>query len=366
MPQDFRTFSFRGCSYGEFPETIATISASVGEGGENDPDDTTTIQTLLNNVPITAAGPHPLLAVDGKVGRLTIGAIRKFQARHLGWSDGRVDPDGPTLPELHSFSPNPDADGLDRSNPNQRRRAHVSVMAETIRRATAISVLPDARKVIRKTLLELDLVVLKLTKQALQIEDIFRGTGPEQRAFRVFNQHFAISKLSTNAARKSLDFVRMTYATMRATLDQRPGFFGGDPFGANMVEVDPITEYVPKLEHAFAYSPLQTANQQKLRRLGVTPYRIYFTNLIDKSSRDFYLYAVIHELAHFVDDEKKVMIQDHAYGWENRYQTLPHALRIRNADCYSAAAFDLALGNTRLAAIYPQLRVIELDPVIIR
>ena len=155
MHQDFRTFSFRGCSYGEFPETIATISTSVGEGGENALDDTTTIQTLLNNVSVAAAGPHPLLAVDGKVGRLTISAIRKFQARHLGWSDGRIDPDGPTLPELRSCSQNPVASSQDSSNPNQLRRAPMSVMAETIRRATAICVLPDARRVIRKTLYEL-------------------------------------------------------------------------------------------------------------------------------------------------------------------------------------------------------------------
>jgi len=75
---------------------------------------------------------------------------------------------------------------------------------------------------------------------------------------------------------------------------------------------------------------------------------------------------VLHELAHFVDDETKVHIGDHAYGWEDKYKTLPHPTRIRNAECYSACAFELAFGNARLAGIYPALRVIEVDPVVIR
>lgn len=316
-------------------------------------------------MPAGNGGPQPRLAMDGIVGKLTIGAIHRFQARHLGWSDGRIDPDGPTLPRLRSYSANLDASGLDAPNPNQQRRAHVSIMAESIRRTIAISVLPHARQAIRKTQYELDLVMLKLNKEVLHIKDLFRGGGPEQRSFRVFNTHFAIAQLSTREAKQNLNFVRETFATMRAILDRRRGSFGGNPWGETIVEVDPITEYVKELEHTIAYSPYQTGNQKRLTRLGISPFRIYFTNLIDGSSFDRYLYAVIHELAHFVDDEKKVKIEDHAYGFQEKYKTLAHNLRIRNADCYSAAAFDLALGNARLAAIYPNLRVIEIDPVII-
>ena len=59
-------------------------------------------------------------------------------------------------------------------------------------------------------------------------------------------------------------------------------------------------------------------------------------------------------------------IIDNAYGWEDKYLTLPHDKPIRNAECYAACAFELAFGNERLASIYPKLRVLEIDPVIIR
>jgi hypothetical protein len=38
---------------------------------------------------------------------------------------------------------------------------------------------------------------------------------------------------------------------------------------------------------------------------------------------------------------------------------------MRNADCYGLLAFEFFAGNQRLAQIYPKLRVIEIDPVVI-
>jgi peptidoglycan hydrolase-like protein with peptidoglycan-binding domain len=64
---------------------MADISASVGEGGRNLPDDTRTVQGLLNtarqNDGLTA------IAVDGLVGPETVGAIRAFQQSRLGFND---------------------------------------------------------------------------------------------------------------------------------------------------------------------------------------------------------------------------------------------------------------------------------------
>jgi hypothetical protein len=56
-----------------------------------------------------------------------------------------------------------------------------------------------------------------------------------------------------------------------------------------------------------------------------------------------------------VDDERKVGIIDHAYGWEHKYLTLPHDRRIHDAECYAARAFELAFGNERSANIRPKL-----------
>lgn len=83
-----------------------TISASVGRmGGVNRPDDVTTVQELLNQVPTNSGGAAPPLRPDGLCGNKTIRAIQEFQLHHFGWSgaDGKVNPDGETLRKLNEF-----------------------------------------------------------------------------------------------------------------------------------------------------------------------------------------------------------------------------------------------------------------------
>ena len=69
----------------------ASIRSSVGQGGRNRSDDVETVQLLLNR-----QGQRPSLVPDGDCGKKTIGAIKAFQQKELGWKDGRVDPDGKT------------------------------------------------------------------------------------------------------------------------------------------------------------------------------------------------------------------------------------------------------------------------------
>jgi peptidoglycan hydrolase-like protein with peptidoglycan-binding domain len=76
------------------------IGKSVGLGGANVKTDVQLVQSLLNLVAPIALAPKPLLNIDGLVGPLTIGAIKQFQSRTLGLSDGRVDPGGPTFGRL--------------------------------------------------------------------------------------------------------------------------------------------------------------------------------------------------------------------------------------------------------------------------
>jgi hypothetical protein len=361
MASDFQAFSLRGCFRGSFEST--ELSGSVGQGGRNQADDVSRVQRLLNGVAADQGGPQPELEVDGKVGPLTIRAISQFQKRHLGFSDGRVDPGGPTITELE-LRAEPDASLLDNlkgppaAAPNSQGN---SIQAQTIRRLTAISVIPDARRAIEKTLLELDQIRLRLNLPAKT------PLLPTSKSEVVLNQHFAMGALAKSAKLSSLVFLQATFAKMKAMLDGRRGFFGGDPFGANILEADPIPPPRPKdMRDAFAYSPKQTADKALLKRLGISPSRLYFTSLIDGKSRDFFLYALMHELAHFVDDEKTAAIKDHGYGHEDKYLTLPHALRMRNAECYALLAFEFFAGNARLAQIYPKLRVINLDPIVIR
>jgi peptidoglycan hydrolase-like protein with peptidoglycan-binding domain len=78
---------------------MSRISASVGQGGENRPDDVRTIQKLLNEQSLP---PQRALEVDGHAGERTIEAIRHFQSSKVGLKnpDGRVDSRGKTLQML--------------------------------------------------------------------------------------------------------------------------------------------------------------------------------------------------------------------------------------------------------------------------
>jgi peptidoglycan hydrolase-like protein with peptidoglycan-binding domain len=83
------------------------IEGSVGYSGRNMAAHVMTVQYLLNCVPANRGGPGTELAVDGIVGPMTLGAIRRFQTFNFGRADGRVDPNGKTLHALQSFDPYP-------------------------------------------------------------------------------------------------------------------------------------------------------------------------------------------------------------------------------------------------------------------
>ncbi|MGB3280801.1 MAG: hypothetical protein WBA92_16555, partial [Pseudorhodobacter sp.] len=73
--------------------STASISASVGKGGKNRPADVKTVQMLLNHHGAS-------LKTDSDCGKLTIGAIEKFQSDKFGWKDGKIDPGGKTFGAL--------------------------------------------------------------------------------------------------------------------------------------------------------------------------------------------------------------------------------------------------------------------------
>lgn len=73
------------------------ISASVGRGSVNKPDDVIVIQILLNRIPATDGGPDPQLDADGLIGPKTLAAIDGFQQQYQLGSDGRIDPGGKML-----------------------------------------------------------------------------------------------------------------------------------------------------------------------------------------------------------------------------------------------------------------------------
>ncbi|MGH9791684.1 MAG: peptidoglycan-binding domain-containing protein, partial [Candidatus Acidiferrales bacterium] len=82
------------------------ITASVGKGGVNRPQDVRIIQALLNMCRSRTGIAAPL-ATDGRIGRKTIAAIGAFQRAVSGATqpDCRVDCGGITLGLLQRFVP---------------------------------------------------------------------------------------------------------------------------------------------------------------------------------------------------------------------------------------------------------------------
>jgi murein DD-endopeptidase MepM/ murein hydrolase activator NlpD len=74
---------------------MATISASVGQGGVNRAPDVRTVQHLLNEYFRASMVPE-----NGFCGPETITAIINVQKKFMSNPDGRVDPNGRTLKEL--------------------------------------------------------------------------------------------------------------------------------------------------------------------------------------------------------------------------------------------------------------------------
>lgn len=103
------------------------ISASVGEGGQNNKDDVRKVQNLLNR-----HGLRPKLDETGELDDRTIKAIKKFQEIKLGTVDGLVEPDKNTWKALlgqkvERVEPAPNATPTDTSqqpaNPNNNPAA---------------------------------------------------------------------------------------------------------------------------------------------------------------------------------------------------------------------------------------------------
>jgi|GEM_PF-4465326 len=83
----------------KFEDTVG-ISASVGEGGRNKPEDVSVVQRFLVNANLLQERD-----IDGKVGDQTIQAIETFQQQRLGWHSGLVEVNSNTWNELKTWVP---------------------------------------------------------------------------------------------------------------------------------------------------------------------------------------------------------------------------------------------------------------------
>lgn len=258
-----------------------TIDKSVGQGGFNHKGDVQTIQRLLNLIEVSDGGPMPPLAEDGLVGPKTIGAIRGFQQFHHTGSDGRVDPNGPTLKKMNEVPK------------NRLAQQNASRLARTAQ------AMPDLVAMARKA---------QRTAEAAM--DFLRlGIGSSKRAHELADLHFAFGRQAQGATIAELAFIRTTFVRAAGVLVSRASpLTGGNPFGVSIYTIDPLGR------DWMAYSPMQLGDDNR-DIPEVHSGHVYLCNRLDAGVvPDLFTHILFHELIHFVDDESKEhRIVDHGY-----------------------------------------------------
>ncbi|MBK6972000.1 MAG: peptidoglycan-binding protein [Sterolibacteriaceae bacterium] len=299
-----------------------TIDKSVGQGGFNHKGDVQTIQRLLNLIEVSDGGPMPPLAEDGLVGPKTIGAIRGFQQFHHTGSDGRVDPNGPTLKKMNEVPK------------NRLAQQNASRLARTAQ------AMPDLVAMARKA---------QRTAEAAM--DFLRlGIGSSKRAHELADLHFAFGRQAQGATIAELAFIRTTFVRAAGVLVSRASpLTGGNPFGVSIYTIDPLGR------DWMAYSPMQLGDDNR-DIPEVHSGHVYLCNRLDAGVvPDLFTHILFHELIHFVDDESKEhRIVDH--GYREKAMKLPHSLRMHNSDNYALFASHIHFGRDRLIASQPSLR----------
>ncbi|MGB7989318.1 MAG: peptidoglycan-binding protein [Candidatus Methylophosphatis roskildensis] len=299
-----------------------TIDKSVGQGGLNHKGDVLTIQRLLNLIEVSDGGPMVPLAEDGLVGPKTIGAIRGFQQFHHTGSDGRVDPNGPTLKKMNEVPK------------NRLAQQNASRLARTAQ------AMPDLVAMARKA---------QRTAEAAM--DFLRlGIGSSKRAHELADLHFAFGRQAQGATIAELAFIRTTFVRAAGVLVSRASpLTGGNPFGVSIYTVDPLGR------DWMAYSPMQLGDDNR-DIPEVHSGHVYLCNRLDSGVvPDLFAHILFHELIHFVDDESKERrIVDH--GYREKAMKLPHSLRMHNSDNYALFASHIHFGRDRLIASQPSLR----------
>ena len=262
------------------------------------------------------------LAEDGLVGPKTIGAIRGFQQFHHTGSDGRVDPNGPTLKKMNEVPK------------NRLAQQNASRLARTAQ------AMPDLVAMARKA---------QRTAEAAM--DFLRlGIGSSKRAHELADLHFAFGRQAQGATIAELAFIRTTFVRAAGVLVSRASpLTGGNPFGVSIYTIDPLGR------DWMAYSPMQLGDDNR-DIPEVHSGHVYLCNRLDSGVvPDLFTHILFHELIHFVDDESKERrIVDH--GYREKAMKLPHSLRMHNSDNYALFASHIHFGRDRLIASQPSLR----------
>jgi peptidoglycan hydrolase-like protein with peptidoglycan-binding domain len=320
------------------------ITAPVGQLGNlgpgnhkgNLPEDTKTVQELLNLVAVADGGQRGPggakgLKEDGIVGPLTRGAIATFQKKQFPdkTPDSVVEPHKRTIHRLNTLAfPGVD-DGL-----REKGRAAISQAAEYIKRARHL-----------------------VGVAQMQMPG---GLFKNEKAERLLNYHFKIDR-STDRARdlRMIDSVLFTMylATAHVPLgpNQKSAFGYIDTMPASYTKDPP---YAFTFGGGYQYlmgktvgDLLKFLNLKKAPGMGsdIRVDQIYLTRRVLDAAPGIITYAIIHELGHYCGGVNGDIdfIDDRAYlhRQKDRYEKLSTYESMTNADCYSQFCWENVHGS---------------------
>ena len=293
------------------------ISAAVGNASwnrcPNHPDDVKTIQSALNEFPSVEGGPNPSLSVDGICGQKTCSAIAHFQRKwdlknRWGSVDGIVDVVGPTIERLRKG-------GGHRKTPSGDFLVYIPQTMQVITAART---------------------VLTAAKMHYQLGKAAGGGFPSVSLFReqaakMVDRHFHVGHLY-NPLSRVIDVDRM-FLNMQTAI-------GYIPLGTIVAADEPPTSVEGSI--MFTFMGGYNLRTGKHEWHGIPKSSIYMCPRSRTLSRDAFVYAMIHELAHYTGPVDNG-VDDYAYFHKNKslYERLSHWQAFRNADCYSQFAYEV-------------------------
>jgi peptidoglycan hydrolase-like protein with peptidoglycan-binding domain len=298
-----------------------SIGKAVGLGAPNDPDDVRTIQQALNRFPESMGGPKPKLKPDGIVGRLTAGAIEKFQRRQLGFTDQKIDPDKRTINRINELE----------------STVWVTVPDRTMKKVYEIIV-----REARARALAADAALLSARLAFLSRRTI----GPTPPALTMINRHFQLDK-NPNAAR-DFEMISVLFRNMLALLSRNEGGFEKTfvPAPGRFSAARMLTSGVLALSQSNGVNMKggQKAKAQDGSDIVVPDDKVMIMVPFTFASLDSQIITVIHELGHFLGDPdgSPNMIDDppSRSSAPSEIAKMPPQKRPRLAECYATFAFE--------------------------
>ncbi|MGE0759049.1 MAG: peptidoglycan-binding protein [Pirellulaceae bacterium] len=341
-----------------------SISAGVGLGGFNQPEDVRTIQEALNRVPESQGGPAVALVVDGIAGQRTQAAIAKFQRHHFGWADGLIERNKRThqrLREVLGIAPSDSSDGgvapPQAGSPGGGSGAGGSVVTPKPHvMARFLSQISEARRWIHSAMRALDLAKEFIRDRRAGPLTEFQMMGAKETG--LVYKYFSLDKLSTPMQLLNIEQIREVFGKMETCVGRASPITWDSP--AYYFQEDPTNKNKSGGPHlAFTYyggftrqkkwgSGAPMSRDDNYAGPNLRQDTIFIsTHTLERYNTETYTGVLLHELAHFCGPEVNSAnrIGDHGQLGDAGFFKLSPFQAVRNADTYSSFAGEVKLGR---------------------